>query len=524
MQFVNVPDFLSVFNRKFTIYKQRFPFPVIFLLLFVPVITVAQQNRQVEIKQANTLEGKHINGEEVRQLTGDVIFKQGNTLMYCDSALFYEKSNSIDAFGNIRIEGPQTNMTGKTLHYDGNTKQAVLTKEVTLTDGKMTLTTELLNYNTETEIADYATGGKVVDAENVLTSDKGFYYSKDKVVFFKDHVILVNPKYIIKSDTLKYHTPSATSYFYGPCNINSTGSDSSYIYCEYGWYNTRTQKSYFSRNAYIQSKENRLAGDSILYDKIAGLGRAFGNVEVTDTVQKVIISGDYAYVNEKTHRSLVTGKTQLIKIFDNDSLYMHADTLYALDDTVAKQKSYYAYNHVRIFKNDLQGKSDSLVYTTADSTMHFFNDPVLWNGVNQLTADSISLVVGSGKIQKMLLRVNSFIASQEDSLRFNQVKGKDMTGFFLENELRKIHVVGNGQTVYHIRNKKKQLSGVNRAECSDLIIFINENEVKSISLLYKPDATLYPIKETNPEEMKLKGFRWRSAIRPVSKEDIFIWK
>lgn len=495
----------------------------------LPFLSVAQSSvkvdgQRVEIKQASMLEGKHINGEEVRQLTGDVIFKQGNTLMYCDSALFFEKSNSIDAFGNIRIEGPQTNMTGKTLHYDGNTKQAVLTQEVRLTDGKMTLTTDLLNYNTETEIADYTTGGKVVDAENVLTSNKGFYYSKDRIVFFKDNVVLTNPKYIIKSDTLKYHTPTATSYFFGPCNINSTGSDSSYIYCEYGWYNTRTQKSYFSNDAFIQSKENRLAGDSILYDKLAGIGRAFGNVEVTDTVQKVIISGDYAYVNEKTHRSLVTGKTQLIKIFDTDSLYMHADTLYALEDTVAKQKSYFAYMHVRIFKNDLQGKCDSLVYTTVDSTMHFFNDPVLWNGVNQLTADSISLVIASGKIQKMLLRVNSFIVSQEDSIRFNQVKGKDMTGYFLENELRKIHVVGNGQTVYHIRNKKKQLSGVNRAECSDMLIFIADNDVKSISLQYKPDATLYPIKDTNPEEMKLKGFGWRSGIRPVSKEDIFIWK
>jgi lipopolysaccharide export system protein LptA len=497
------------------------------MLLLLPAtgcVLAQQQPRRVEIVQANTLEGSRIKGEDVRRLSGDVIFRQGNTLMYCDSALFYDKSNSIDAYGSIRIEGPEAHMNGKVLHYDGNTRQAVITREVKLTDDKMTLTTELLNYNTETEIADYSTGATVVDNENVLTSNRGYYYTKDKMVFFKDNVVLINPQYIVKSDTLKYNTTTATTYFYGPCFINSTGKDSSYIYCEYGWYNTKSGKSYFSRNAYIQSKENRLKGDSILYDKPEGTGRSFGNVEVTDTAQKVMILGDYAYVNEKTHRSLVTGKTQLVKIFDTDSLFMHADTLYAVEDTALKQKSYFAYKHVRIFKPDLQGKCDSLVYSTADSSMHFFSDPVLWSGANQLTADSISLMVDSGEIRKMFLNVNAFIASSEDSLRYNQVRGKEMTGYFNDNELRKIRVVGNGQTIYYIRNDKKQISGVNRAECSDLLIFVSNSDVERITLIYKPDATLYPVKETDPLEMRLKGFEWRSEIRPVSREDIFNWK
>jgi lipopolysaccharide export system protein LptA len=490
----------------------------------IPLNGYSQKTQRVEIVQANTLEGSRINGEEVRQLTGDVIFRQENTLMYCDSALFFEISNSIDAFGNIRIEGPNTKMKGKTLHYDGNTRQAVISNDVVLSDGKMNLTTDILNYNTETEVADYSTGAKVVDNNNVLTSKKGYYFTKEKMVFFKDDVVLTNPKYVMYSDTLKYYTPTATSYFYGPSYINSTGSDSSYIYCEYGWYNTKTEKSYFSKGSYIQSKSNRLAGDSILYDRLSGLGRAFGNVMIEDTVEKVIISGNYAYLNELTHRSLVTGRTQLIKIFETDSLYLHADTLYAIEDTSAKQKSYFAFNHVRIFKNDLQGKCDSLVYTTADSTMRFYNDPVLWNNANQLTADSVSLLLAGGKIQQMFLKQNSFINSQEDSLRFNQVRGKDITGYFDENKLRKIHVVGNGQTIYHVRNKKKQITGVNRAECSDMFIFINENEVQRISLIYKPDAILFPVKETNPLEMRLKGFEWRTEIRPRSKDDIFIWR
>ena len=490
----------------------------------ISISAFGQESKRIEIVQANTLEGTKIGNEEIRVLRGDVIFKQNSTLMYCDSALFYENSNSIDAFGNIRIQGPDAKMTGHVLHYNGNTKQAIITKDVKLTDDKMTLTTQTLNYNTETNIADYSTGGKVIDRENVLTSDKGYYYSKDKLVFYKDNVVLTNPEYIVHTDTLKYNTATATTYFYGPCYINSTGKDSSYIYCEFGWYNTNTGKSYFSKNAFIQSKTNKLQGDSILYDRKSKVGNAFRNVQVTDTVQKVIVKGEYAYVDENSHRSFVTGRTELIKIFETDSMFLHADTLYAIEDTVNIQKTYYAYKHARIFKSDLQGKCDSLVYSTIDSTMRFYHDPVLWNNNNQLTADSISLILAGGTIYSMQLRLNSFIISREDTVRFNQVKGRDMTGYFSNNTLYKIHVIGNGQTIYYLRNKKQQITGVNQADCSDLLIYINNNKVERISLLYKPDATLFPIKETNPLELRLKGYKWLEGVRPLVREDIFNWK
>ena len=492
--------------------------------MLISVNSFSQDLKRVEIVQANSLEGSKINGQQVRRLNGDVIFRQDKTLMYCDSALFYENSNSIDAYGHVRIVGPDANMEGRTLHYNGDTKQAVITNDVKLSDGKMILSTQTLNYNTETDIADYSDGARVTDHENVLTSKIGYYFAKDKMVFFKDDVVLTNPDYVMYSDTLKYNTTSATSFFYGPSVIKSTGKDSSYIYCEYGWYNTKTGKSFFSNNAYIQSGNNRLAGDSILYDRNAKIGRAYKNVAVTDTLEKVIVTGDYANINEKSHKSFVTGKAMLIKMFETDSMFMHADTLLAVEDTINQTKTYFAYKHVRIFKNDLQGKCDSLVYTSSDSTMRFYTNPVLWSLKNQLTADSISLILSGNKISNLVLRQNSFITSQEDSLRFNQVRGRDMTGYFTDNKLAKIHVIGNGQSIYYMRNKNQQLSGVNQADCSDMMIYINENKINKISLLYKPDATLFPIKETNPLKMRLKGWNWLQDKRPVTNEDIFVWK
>lgn len=484
----------------------------------------AQETRQIEIVRAGSLEGVKVNGIEVRRLVDDVVFKQGDTYMYCDSALFYESTNSIDAYGVIRIEGPRAQLYGDILHYDGNAEMADITgKTVRMTDGKMQLTTTALQYDLKQDIGVYNNGGKVIDKDNVLTSKRGYYFSKEKMVFFKDDVVLTNPKYVMKSDTLKYHTPTETAYFHGPCNIQSSGKDSAHIYCEYGWYNTATEKAWFSKNAYIESKENKLQGDSLLYDKLKGIGRAWNNVSVTDTVQKMIISGSYALLDEKKGTSFVTGNSMLTKIFETDSLFLHADTLYATQDTAKKQKTYFAYHHVRIFKTDLQGQCDSLVYNTADSTIWFYTAPVLWNNNNQLTAERINLLLSGNKIHTMNLLSEAFITGFEDSLRFNQVKGRIMVGYFENNKLSTINVTGNGQSIYYLRNSKKQLTGVNQAECSDMRIVMKDSKVHKISLINKPDATLYPVKQADPAMMKLKDFAWYGALQPKSKEDIFIW-
>ena len=241
------------------------------LLMFSSAKLFSQEKTKVELINANSLEGDDQLGKNVFRLIGNVQFKHDNVLMNCDSAYRYSDENRFDAFGNVHInQGDTVNVYGDLLKYDGNSSMAHIFNNVRMTDKKMTLTTEQLNFNTETNVADYTTGGKIVDSANVLTSKKGTYYSKDKMLFFKDSVVLNNPKYILESDTLKYNTVSKTSFFLGPTTINSKGNDSTFIFCEYGWYNTATEKSYFSRKAFIQSKSQRLRGDSLLYNNNRG--------------------------------------------------------------------------------------------------------------------------------------------------------------------------------------------------------------------------------------------------------------
>ena len=96
-----------------------------------------------------------------------------------------------------------------------------------------------------------------------------------------------------------------------------------------------------------------------------------------------------------------------------------------------------------------------------------------------------------------------------------------MVGHFIENELTTISVSGNGQSIYYARNSDEQITGVNRSECSNMLITLSDNEIQDISLLTSPDATLYPPDELSSKELKLKGFSWRHSERPLSKEDIF---
>jgi lipopolysaccharide export system protein LptA len=333
-------------------------------------------------------------------------------------------------------------------------------------------------------------------------------------------------------DTLKYNTNTKLSTFLGPTYIRS---NENFIYCEKGWYNTDSEKSLFTDKSFIKTKGQTLRGDTIKYDRSTGVGICINNVSVIDSMNKITITGDYGEHHELEDSSFVTGHATMVQAYPKDSLFMHGDTLKAVTNPALRntadstKRNMFAYHHVKMFKNDLQGKCDSLAYFYQDSTINMYGHPLLWSGLNQLSADSISIQTANSTIDKMYLVNSAFITSRADSLesgpidslRFNQIRGKNMIGYFEDNKLNKISVKGNGQTIYYTKNKKQKLFGVNRADCSDLLIHVNENKVQQISLLNQPDGTLYPIKEVTLNELRLKGFFWADESRPKSKDDIY---
>lgn len=513
--------------------NRHFRISVYFILFFLSIGVIHAQNEddskknktKIQLVQADLMNfDKDKLGPDVHRLVGNVIFEHDSMYLHCDSAYLHETDNSMEAWGNIHIQASDTvNIYGDELIYHGDEQIAEMRENVKLIDNQMTLTTDYLDYDLAKDIGKYTGGGKIIDTTNQLTSRIGYYYATEKNFFFKDSVRLKNPDYTMDSDTLMYNTRTEVSYFFGPSYIRS---DSNLIYCENGWYDTRKNLSQFNHNALLSHGDNSLQGDSLYYDRNKGLGKAYQNVTVIDSSQNIIIKGHYGKFLEKTSNSLITDSAQAIQIDQGDSLFMHADTLKYIGDTSrAAGKQLYAYYKVKIYRHNLQGKCDSLVYNAEDSLIKLFHSPVIWSGQNQLYADSISLFTGKSKNRKMALYYNSYMAEMDDdSSNFNQIKGKIMYGYFKNKELYKVMVRGNAETIYFVRNDKDELVGVNKAESSDLVIHVKNKRISRLTFLNKPTEKLHPEKKLSRSDMVIKNFKWYKHARPESRYDIFRWQ
>lgn len=501
------------------IFRQLIYFGLFNLLCLLSAnMLLAQPQKKIQIENANTLEFDESLGVRAQRLIGNVIFSHEGAFMYCDSAYFFNESNRLEAFSNVRIISDSVTLTGNKLDYSGNEKLAIITGNVVMTDPSSTLTTDQITYDTSNKTGRYTTGGiiKSKTSDNELTSVFGNYHASSGFFYFKRKVVLKNKDYTMYCDTLDYNSRTEVAYFKGPTRIIGENK----IYCENGFYDTKNDVSEFNENAVLDSKGQKISGQKLFYDRNNGLGRARIKVTIIDSTQNTIINGNYANYYEKENRLLVTDKALLRMDVDGDTLYLIADTLRNMSIPDTDFKKLFAYHKVRFFKNDLQGQCDSLIYSTQDSLMEMFRSPILWNDDNQLNADSCKILMANGKIDKIFLVQNAFIGSEVDSIRFNQIKGRKITGYFDDSRLRKIFVEGNGQSIYYAESDSAEYIGVNKAECTDMVIFIDSNQVSSITFIKDPDATLYPLFELPPKELILRGFNWFGNLRAVRKEDL----
>jgi lipopolysaccharide export system protein LptA len=501
-------------NRKYTYIT------IVAALLILPALASAQGITKIILENADSLVHSKLR-PEFQRLIGNVVLTHDTTTLYCDSAYLNDAQNFVLAYGNVHIKVSDTlNLFGDSLNYDGNTRLAKVWSNVRLIDNQTTLTTDTLSFDRSTEIAKYDYWGKIVNDKNILVSKHGYYYTTPKQFFFKEKVTVINPDYVMHSDTMMYNTVSEVAYFYGPTTIK--GEEDS-IFCENGWYNTREDIARFRKNGWIYHLDQALTGDSLYYERKTGLGQAFMHAVIIDTVQKAFISGNYGELQRKKGYAYMVDST-LVKMIDKkDTLFMHSDTVYATFDTSNKIKTIRCNYKVKFFRKDLQGMCDSLSYHGSDSTMFLYHNPVLWSEKNQLTADSIKLTILKSQIDSMVLYSNAFIISRDDTNKYNQVKGRDMVGFFNNNQLYKIKVKGNSETIYFGREEDGSLIGITRIYASDMLIFVENNQIVTITYIVEPKSVTYPEKDISPHDLKLKGFKWIEDKRPVTRFDIFRW-
>ncbi len=497
------------------------------LLLFGVFCIVALQAQKEEkttnviLENAESLTFDKTHSAERQVLRGNVRFRHEGAVMHCDSAYFYSESNSLDAFGHVKmVQGDTLFVYSDVLYYDGNKKLALLRRNVRMINRDVVLTTESLDYDRVKDMGYYFENGKITDPTNVLVSKKGFYYPKQKLAEFKTEVLLTNPDFVIKSDTLKYNTNTKVAYLVGPSNIDYADT---HIYSELGSYNTQTEYSSLFKRSQVETKDGRfLTGDTIYYDKAKGLGRVFSDIEIKDTIQKVMLKGDIGIYNEITGKAFVTKSALAIEYSSPDSLFLHADTLFYNKDSIYNDLQ--AYHHVRFFRSDLQGKCDSVFYSSRDSILTMYYEPVIWSENNQLTGDEIQILMNNGKVDYIYVHANAMAAMQDlvDTVKFNQLVGKEMKAYVRDNEVYKIDVSGNTQSIYFPRESDSTLVGVNKTESSFMTVYLKENKVDKVILYPGASGKMLPDENLVKEDIFFPQFIWHDAIRPKKMEDIFI--
>ena len=458
-------------------------------------------------------------------LIGNVAFRHDSVYMYCDSACFYEKTNSLEAFDNVKmVQGDTLFLYGDYLFYDGNTQIAQVRYNVRMENKNTTLLTDSLNYDRIYNLGYYFDGGTLMDEENVLTSEWGEYSPATKISVFNYDVKLVNPKFTLTSDTLRYSTATKIANILGPSDIVS---DANHIYSELGFYNTQIGQAELLDRSVLTNEEKRLTGDSLFYDRVKGYGEAFDNVIMTDTVNKNMLTGDYCYYNELTKYAFATKKAVVVDYSQGDSLFMHADTLqmytyYLNTDSMFRETR--AYHKVRMYRADVQGVCDSLVFSSKDSCLTMYYDPILWNNNQQLLGEKIMIYMNDSTIDWAHIQNQALSVEQLDSTSYNQVTGKEMKAWFQGGEMRKVDVIGSVRLVYYPMESDSTLIGMNVSETSLLNMFLENWKMKKMIMSPKSNGTLYPMLQRPPEKMKLDNFVWFDYIRPLDKEDIFEWR
>jgi len=496
--------------------RKRYCQVMIAIGLSIALPSYSQQSQKIEIIGADALKVDTLH--RARKLVGNVRMKQDEVIMHCDSALFYNQRNAVDAFGHILIHDKNTKVYSDSLKYDGEKKIATLFGNVRVMQDSASLETDRLIYHTEKKQAVFYDGGTVRAQDMTITSRRGYFFTSTQQAHFSDSVDAKGKDFDLVTDTLRYDTKSEICYFFGPTEIIRTKER---IYCESGWYDTKTDVSVFGKNTRLQSEAQKMWADSLYYDNIRGFGRAYSNFRWTDTTMKAILSGNKAVYYSDMQRITATDSALLTYLFEEDSLFLTADTLKSLEDTVNDYTEFFAWPNVRIYKTNLQGICDSLSFSFGDSTIRMFKSPVLWNDENQLTGDTISILLHNDKLSRVELHANGFIASEAHPELFNQIKGRHIFGYFEDQKLDRLLAEGNGESIYYGTDEDGAFIGVNKALCSSMWIYLKREQVNRIVFLTQPDAAFYPIQKVKFSEFLLKGFQWREESRPRSKMDLF---
>ena len=507
-----------------------------FLLLFLSLFfyaTAAYSNTakrirpkagKIILKHADKVLYDQFKNPDVQIFVGNVSFSHEGLLLYCDSANFYQSTNSFQAYNHVRmIQGDTLSLKSQYLYYDGNSQIAEARRDVVLKHRGTILYTDSLNYDRVYSEGYFFEGGKLVDDGNVLTSDWGQYETSTRKALFNYNVKLVSKDYTLTSDTLHYDTETKVANVRGPSNIISGDT---HIYSERGTFNTITKQVTLLNRSVLVNKERQMVGDSVFYDKKTGISEAFRNVIYNDKVNKNILTGEYCYYDENKGYALAYDKALVKNYSEKDTLYLHADTFKVYSYNMKTDSVFrilHGYYHSRSYRVDVQSIADSLSYNSKLRRLSLYGNPIMWNGNRQILGEEIHAFFNDSTIDSIRIINQALMVEKMDTVHFNQIAGNEMRIFFQGKNMRECRVIGNVYNLYFPVDKDSIISGMNYSETSLMRMFMENKKMQKI-WTREIEGTFYPLAFVTRDKMYLSNFAWFDYMRPVDKNDIFEWR
>lgn len=536
---------------------------IFFLLIFISTIAFAQdkpkpvqrdpylqnpvKNQPQQLSPGNMV--KIIHADEIKKdplkydgnqfLTGNVQVEHQGSILTADEVIIYKEENFVKAIGNTRLQNTDGSViTAGEMEYDGNTQKGVARKNVILTDPKQTIKTDIMYYDRVSNQAYFNTGGTISDGQNVMYTKTATYFLDTKMIDFVGNVKIDSPDYIVEGVNIKQNQNTKVAEFFGPTTITNRTNPKNRVYTERGTYKMNTKEAYLNKNSKIFYNDKILTGDDMYYNQLSGFGKATGNVTLDDPLERRYIKGGYGEIYEKKDSAMMTKSPYAVKILEKDSIYFASEKIisYQKPDSLdaTKKKSFLrAFRKGRFYKSNAQGRADSIAFNETDGILHMYTEPILWSGEKQVTGDKIEAYFNTEteNIDSLKVLGNAFAISKVDSLtrkdEFNQVKGKLMTVYYQDNNIKEAKVIGNAQSIVYVddenqQTKQKERIGITLSSCGIIGALFEEKALQIVSCSIGATSDTYPMSMLEPSKRKFPDFNWNTKDRIRKWQDILV--
>ncbi|MBL1219713.1 organic solvent tolerance protein OstA [Chryseobacterium sp. L7] len=533
---------------------------ILFLLIFISALSSAQDNKTTQMDPYIQSKGKPtaavrpedkvkiIHTDEFKKdtkyegnqyLVGHVQIEHQGSILYADEVIIYNDQSLVKAIGNAKLQNADGSViTAHEMEYSGVTQKGVARKDVVLTDPKQTIKTDILYYDRLANQAYFNTGGTISDAQNVMYTKSATYFLNTKMIDFVGNVKIDSPDYIIEGPNIKQNQNTKVAEFFGPTTITNRANPKNRIYTERGTYKMETKEAFLNKNSKIFYNDKILTGDDLYFNNITGFGKGTGNVTLDDPIERRYIKGGYGEVYQKKDSAMMTQSPYAVKIMEKDSIYFAAERILSYQrpdsaDITVKKSFLRAYKKARIFKSNAQGRADSIAFNETDGIMHMYTNPILWSGEKQVTGDKVEAYFNTKteNIDSLKVIGNAFAISKVDSLNlkdeFNQVKGKFMTVYYENNDIKEARVVGNAQSIVYVddvdqETKKPERIGITLSTCGIIGALFEQRGLQIISCSIGANSDTYPMSKIEPDKRKFPDFNWNTRDRIRKWQDILV--